>query len=393
MGAEFRHMICGMVGQLWTPEVSKVCPFPSIETCWPAYIVASLLLTLETVEIMNATMEAVDIVMGRSAFDWSLALKERWPIFGLLLRLTGRVSGLPGFRCRPSGVSMAGDHGELTRAFGPLRQELLANGGFATEAKLAAFARAACPHLEQCDRRACAPWVGGSAGRIRVFQSREVISDRIRGTGQPSCGQGVSAEVELAKEAAARRGMLPWVVEVGPFICDCLWIHAPEVRRWEAYEINSAAVALCQETIDANGLREKALVSTAALGDGRLVRTLINGDEPSWILSVPKEANHDRETPGVLWIPTVRLDDLIAVPEGEFIDLLVIHTNGFEKTILEGAHRLLSTGLVRAVVAPLIGMEDWRSALPANFSTGETSSSGVGFLRFHAASARWVGPE
>merc|ERR1719384_431832 len=89
-----------------------------------------------------------------------------------------------------------------------------------------------------------------------------------------------------------------------------------------------------------------------------------------------------------LWLRTMRLDDLLVIPAGEVVDLLVMHTNGFERTVLEGARSLLSRGAVRAVVAPLLGDDDWREALPANF-TQQESSMGGSFLTFNSVAARW----
>lgn len=408
-GEEFRHMLCGMVGQAWGPEVGKLCNFPALSACWPAYVLGTLLLNLEHGRIWNATMEAIDIVMGLPAISWAAATAERWPTFGVLNRVVGRLSGLRARsgRCAPSRVTMAEDHWRLRRAWAPLRAGMYANGGHFPHKEFSAFAEAACPHLEQVDRRACAKWIGGQLGRIRVFEHREVISDRIRGTGNPSCGFGVDAEVERAREAAALRGRLPWVVEVGPFLCDCLWVHAQKVRRWDAYEINGAAVSLCEETIEANGLTGRASVHAVAIGDGRPVRGVIAQEEPSWLTSIAErgagEAPGSRggevgadsalvDAPdGPLWMHTVRLDDLLEIPAGEVVDLLVMHTNGFERTVLEGAQGLLSSGKVRAVVAPLLGDDDWREALPANFTLQE-NTMGVSFLTFNSISARWSGP-
>lgn len=279
---------------------------------------------------------------------------------------------------------LAGSHGDaLSSASSPLLHD---------------FVQAACPHLEQLDRLVCAPWIAGDSGAIRVFAHREVISDRIRGTGNPSCGLGVDAEIAHAEVEAASRRELPVIVEVGPFLCDCLWLHARRVKRWLAFELNSDAARLCAETIQANGLGASARITVAAVGDGRPVRTATNAREPSWTTSFAAGQDASRALPTArrsdAWVPTVRLDDFLPtlLAPGELVDLLLLHTNGFEHTVLEGAEGFLWSGRVRAVMGPLIGDEDWTLMLPRNFSLQNRMQSGAGTsLQQKAAAARWTG--
>merc|ERR1712107_165094 len=155
--------------------------------------------------------EALDLVMHRSVREWTRAARFRWPVFGVLSRLLVRAAGLRRARCQPSGATEKEAYGQLVADYTSL-WETVGGAGLVPRSELQRFAAASCPHFEELDRSACASWIGGSEGRIRLFPYREVISDRIRGTGQPSCALGVDTEVRRARSAAKRRGTLPYIV-------------------------------------------------------------------------------------------------------------------------------------------------------------------------------------
>mmetsp|Transcript_9553 Transcript_9553/g.23821 ORF Transcript_9553/g.23821 Transcript_9553/m.23821 type:complete len:425 (-) Transcript_9553:129-1403(-) len=379
-------VLCGVNGEHPGSNVAARwrCSFPSPATCWPAYVVASMVTSVGTQTLLNATMDALDVVMHRPVREWTRAVRLRWPVFGVLSRLLVRAADLLRARCRPSGAAAQDAFSRLVDDYTELWVSVN-NQGIVPQGSLQRFAVAACPHFEQLDRSACAPWIGGSKGRIRLFGYREVISDRIRGTGQPSCALGVDAEVEHARAMAAKRGgALPRVVEVGPFLCDCLWVHAHAVQRWQAFEFSAAAAELCEETIQANSLVSTASVEVAAIGDGRPVRMTTNAEEPSWTTSTFRES-----ATTATWIPTVRLDERLKLESDEVIDLLIMHTNGFERTVLEGAMGLLVAGRIRAIVAPLLGAKDWPTVLPNNFTLQKATVAGTSAMSFQAVAARW----
>jgi len=85
----------------------------------------------------------------------------------------------------------------------------------------------------------------------------------------------------------------------------------------------------------------------------------------------------------------VRLDERLKLESDEVIDLLIMHTNGFERTVLEGAMGLLVAGRIRAIVAPLLGAKDWPTVLPNNFTLQKATVAGTSAMSFQAVAARW----